>query len=67
MMPVADVLARLEGIYPCTGGHVAPCPGHADLNASLHTLARQVEVLRGALLLLARQMREMAERDGAGR
>ncbi|MGB6564081.1 MAG: hypothetical protein WBE69_15880 [Candidatus Binataceae bacterium] len=67
MMTIADVLARLEGVHPCGGGYVARCPDHADLNASLHAVARQVEVLRGALLVLAREMRESAERDGTGR
>ena len=62
MMTIADVLARLEGVDPCGGGYVARCPDHADLNASLHAVARQVEVLRGALLVMARQVREMAER-----
>jgi hypothetical protein len=66
-MNSADVLARFEGIHPCGGGYVARCQGHADLNASLHALARQNEVLRGALLVLARQVREMAERDGGER
>ena len=65
-MTIADVLARPEGVHPC-GGYVARCPGHADLNACLHAVARQNEVLRGALLVLARQVREMAERDGMGR
>jgi hypothetical protein len=67
MMTIADVLARPEGAHPCAGGFVALCPGHADLNASLRALARQNEVLRGALLVLARQVCEMAERDGMGR
>jgi hypothetical protein len=67
MTTIADVLARFEGIHPCGGSYVARCPGHADLNAGLHALARQNEVLRGALFVLARQVRELAERDRAGR
>jgi hypothetical protein len=67
MMTIADVLARLEGVHPCGGGYVALCPGHADLNASLNAVARQVELLRQAVFLMARQQRESAERDGGGR
>ena len=59
MMTIADMLARLEGLHSW-GGYVARCPGHADL-------ARQVELLRQAVFLMARQQCESAERDGDGR
>jgi hypothetical protein len=64
MMTIADVLSRLEGVHPCGGSYLARCPGH---EASLHAPARQVDMLRGALLVLARQVREMGERDGGER
>ena len=32
---LSDVLARLEGVRPCSGGYVARCPGHEDSRPSL--------------------------------
>lgn len=34
-MKLSDVLARLEGVRPCSGGYVARCPGHEDSRPSL--------------------------------
>jgi len=34
-MNVADALARLKGVRPCAGGHVACCPAHDDHHPSL--------------------------------
>jgi putative DNA primase/helicase len=34
-MTVAEALARLEGVRPCAGGHVACCPAHDDHHPSL--------------------------------
>jgi putative DNA primase/helicase len=34
-MNVAEALARLKGVRPCAGGHVACCPAHDDQHPSL--------------------------------